>query len=139
MWSHSLASHSRTRAFPGAVLLGSAAGLGESFSGDGLGNHLLSGKLAAETITNALEKNDVSYAMLHEYETILNAHLENDISSAKQLHTLASFAPALDFTFAQAAQKPALRAHLTRAWLNEPKFPSNETVSTTAFLKLLFA
>ncbi len=138
-WSHALSTSPRTRAFPGALLVGSAAGLGESFSGDGLGNHLLSGKLAAETIVNALEKNDVSQAMLHEYETILNSHLQNDISSAKQLNTLTSFSPALDFIFSQAAQKPALRAQLTRAWLNENKSSSNENVSTTAFLKLLFA
>lgn len=138
-WSHSLSSSPRSRAFPGALLVGSAAGLGESFSSDGISNALLSGKLAAETITNALEKNDFSHAMLSEYEKNLSSHLENTISSSKQLHTLSSFAPALDFTFAQAAQKPALRDHLTRAWMNESKSPSNESVSTTAFLKLLFA
>ncbi len=135
-WTHSLVSHARARAFPGAVLIGSAAGLGESFSGDGLGNHLLSGKLAAETITKALEKNDFSHAFLQDYAVALTSHLENDISHAKQLHTLSSFAPALDFTFAQAAQKPALRHHLTRAWIAYRN--SNESVSALMFLKLLF-
>lgn len=137
-WTHALSTSSRSRAFPGALLVGSAAGLGESFSSDGMGNALLSGKLAAETITKALEKNDFSHAMMSEYETALNNHLHTDISSAKQLQTLSSFAPALDFTFAQAAQKPALRAHLTRAWTNE-KLSASETVSTAGFLKLLFA
>lgn len=139
-WSHSLSSSPRSRAFPGALLVGSAAGLGESFSSDGISNALLSGKLAAETITKALEKNDFSHAMLSDYEKILSSHLENTVSSAKHLHTLSSFAPALDFAFAQAAQKPALRDHLTRAWImDESKSPSSESVSTTAFLKLLFA
>lgn len=137
-WTHTLSTSKRARAFPGALLVGSAAGLGESFSSDGMSNALLSGKLAAETITKALEKNDFSHAMLSEYETALNNHLQNDISSAKQLHTLSSFAPALDFTFAQAAQKPALRAHLTRAWVDD-KRSTSETVSTAGFLKLLFA
>lgn len=135
-WSHALFSHSRTRAFPGAVLIGDAASLSDSFSSDGLGNQLLSGKLAADVIASALEKNDFSVQKLGEYEALLKTHLENDIAHAKNVQTLLTFSPALDFTFAQAAQKPALREHLARS-LNENA--TSPVVSPAGFLKLLFA
>jgi flavin-dependent dehydrogenase len=138
-WTLAVSSRDCSRAFPGAVLIGDAASLSDSFSNDGLSNQLLSGKLAAETILSALEKNDVSVQQLHEYENALKLHLENDIVHAQHVQTLTAFSPALDFTFAQAANKPALREHLTRAWVNETKTPANEHVSMTGFLKLLFA
>lgn len=135
-WTHALFSHTRARAFPGAVLIGDAASVFDSFSGDGLGNQLLSGKLAADVIASALEKNDFSVHKLSEYESLLKTHLNGELAHAQHVQTLSSFAPALDFAFAKAAQKPALREHFARS-LNENS-PS-PAVSSAGFLKLLFA
>lgn len=135
-WAHALFSHTRARAFPGALLIGDAASLFDSFSSDGLGNQLLSGKLAVDVIASALEKNDFSVQKLSEYESLLKTHLDSELVHAQHVQTLSSFAPALDFAFAKAAQKPALREHFARS-LNENS-PS-PAVSSAGFLKLLFA
>lgn len=134
-WTHTLSTHACKRSFPGALLVGDAASLSDSFSGDGLGNQLLSGKLASEVIMHAIEKNDFSALALSEYENQLKKYLENDLAHAQQVHTLASFSPALDFAFARAANRPALREHLTRSFVFEK--PLVEKMSPLSFAKLL--
>lgn len=135
-WSQTFFSHPRVRAFPGALLIGDAASLSDSFLSDGLSNQLFSGKLASEVISRALESNDFSAQKLVEYDSLLKTHLDGEVAHSQNMQTLLSFSPALDFTFAKAAQKPALREHLARS-LNETASPS--PISATGFLKLLFA
>ncbi|MBI4177001.1 MAG: NAD(P)/FAD-dependent oxidoreductase [Candidatus Aenigmarchaeota archaeon] len=67
-WNLPTGAQKRRRAGDGFVLVGDAASLIDPFTGEGIGNALLSGKLAAETISNAAGKKDFSYAALKGYE-----------------------------------------------------------------------
>lgn len=59
----------------GYVLVGDAASLIDPFSGEGIHNALISGKLAARTICKALELNDFSEKILYEYHDSLYKNL----------------------------------------------------------------
>ncbi len=63
------------RAFDGAVLAGDAARLVDSLTGEGIHNAVVSGKLAAEAVLNALDAGDVSRASLSGYEGRLEEEL----------------------------------------------------------------
>ncbi|MFH0971992.1 MAG: geranylgeranyl reductase family protein [Candidatus Micrarchaeota archaeon] len=67
-WNLPLGSAHRKVHGEGYVLLGDAASLIDPFSGEGIGNAMTSGKIAAAIIHKALLANDFSAKMLSEYE-----------------------------------------------------------------------
>lgn len=135
-WTQALSTCSRVRAFPGALLIGHAAGLGDFFSNDGITHAFISGKLAAETIMRALEKNDFSREMLSEYEKNISLYLESDSTHLKTMQTVSLLPQTLDFAFDKASQKPALREQLTQSFHEKN---TQQNISTMGLLKLLFA
>lgn len=67
-WPLNLASAKNTqRVYHGAVLLGDAASLIDPFSGEGIHNALISARIAAEVVHQALERGDVSPRALNAY------------------------------------------------------------------------
>ncbi len=80
-WNLPTGAQKRKRAGDGFVLVGDAASLIDPFTGEGIGNALTSGKLAAETIADAIEKNDFSYNSLKAYEDNINAALGNEFDT----------------------------------------------------------
>jgi flavin-dependent dehydrogenase len=135
-WTQALSTHSCARAFPGALVIGHAAGLSDLYACDDLSHSFMSGKFAAELVVRALEKNDFSKELLSEYEKKLLVYLENDSVHVKTWETVSLLPQTLDFTFDKASQKPALREHLVQT-LRENT--SSNAVSTIGLLKLLFA
>ena len=56
------------RAGDGVLLVGDAAGLVDPLRGEGIRNALVSARIAADVASDALRRNDASYAVLAEYE-----------------------------------------------------------------------
>ncbi|HEU4929193.1 MAG TPA: geranylgeranyl reductase family protein [Candidatus Krumholzibacteria bacterium] len=67
--------HSTPRAFDGAVLVGDAARLVDALTGEGIHNAVMSGKLAADAVAQALDAGDVSRVWLSAYERRLEDEL----------------------------------------------------------------
>lgn len=78
-WSLPFGSKKRSLAFPGAILIGDAAGLIDPMSGEGIENAVRSGVCAAENILLALEANDVSLSSLQRYEMALERILRPEL------------------------------------------------------------
>ncbi|MFH0890254.1 MAG: NAD(P)/FAD-dependent oxidoreductase, partial [Candidatus Aenigmatarchaeota archaeon] len=81
-WNLPTGAQKRKRAGDGFILVGDAASLIDPFTGEGIGNALTSGKLAAETIADAIGKNDFSYRSLGAYEEKINATFGNEFAAS---------------------------------------------------------
>ncbi len=77
-WNLPTGAQKRKRAGDGFILVGDAASLIIPFTGEGIGNALLSGKLAANTISNAIAKNDFSYRTMEEYEKSVESEMNDE-------------------------------------------------------------
>ncbi len=87
-WNLPLGSKHRTAHGEGFVLLGDAAGLIDPFSGEGIGNAMASGKIAAATIHKALTSNDFSAKLLGEYETNVWQLLGRELKNSNRMQKL---------------------------------------------------
>lgn len=70
-WSLPFGSKRRKVHSDNVLLVGDAAGLVDPFSGEGIGNALLSGRLAAQVADEALAAKDTSASFLAKYEELL--------------------------------------------------------------------
>ena len=76
IWQLNFGSQKRLQhAYDGALLVGDAAGFINPLTGGGIENALISGCLAADTISKALHTRDTSREVLHEYEQRCNEEM----------------------------------------------------------------
>ncbi len=136
-WTLPFGSHRRKIAHAHAVLIGDAAALVDPFTGEGIGNAMVSGQLAAETILDALEKNDFSEQCLSAYETKVWKTLGLDLESSTKLQRWVRFKPLLNMCFAKASTNPKVAAALSAALFDEN--PKKDLANPLNILKLLLS
>ncbi|MBI3587781.1 NAD(P)/FAD-dependent oxidoreductase [Candidatus Micrarchaeota archaeon] len=69
----------------GWVLIGDAASLVDPFTGEGIGNALVSGKLAASAINEACSRNDFTESQLSGYEKVMRAEFDPELQTSYKL------------------------------------------------------
>ena len=87
-WSLPFGSKKRPIAFPGAVLLGDAAGLIDPMSGEGIENAVRSSQCAAPILLKALVANDFSKPFLLQYERALEKLLRPELRQSYWIQKL---------------------------------------------------
>ncbi|MEZ5016294.1 MAG: NAD(P)/FAD-dependent oxidoreductase [Flavipsychrobacter sp.] len=91
------------------VLVGDAASLIDPFSGEGIGNALYSGMLAAEAIVKATEANDYSRATLEkEYDAVVYKRLGDEFKISATLQRLCRFPWLFNFVVNKAKKSKSL-------------------------------
>lgn len=136
-WMLPFGSHRRKAHYNGAVLLGDAAGLIDPFSGEGVGNGMLSAREAARVIEKALKANDVSERVLKEYEDALWAELGPELQQSYRLQKLGRNTFLLNLVIDKAARSQQIRETLSGMLVNEEA--RKEFNNPLFYLKLLFA
>lgn len=97
-WPLTLGAQPHVRyAWAGALLIGDAAGFTNPLTGAGIHNALASAQLASEVIQQALQRHDLSYAMLRLYEQRCAAAFTAKLRRAHRLETLTTFPFIIDF------------------------------------------
>ena len=82
------------------MLIGDAASLSNPISGTGMGNAVLSGKLAAEQVERCFKSNDFSQTSMKQYdEAIQKAIIDELMSSFKAQRILGRMPFLLDIVF----------------------------------------
>ena len=94
-WNLPIASHHRKCYGNGFMLLGDAASLIDPLSGEGVGNAMISAKLAAEVTVEALSKGDFSEGFLKEYDRRLWEKIGDEIKTSYKIQKLGKKFPFL--------------------------------------------
>ncbi len=92
-WNLPIASYHRKCYGNGFMLLGDAASLIDPLSGEGVGNAMISGKIAAQVAVEALQKNDLGEAAMKKYDTLLWDMIGKEIKDNRRIQVLAKKFP----------------------------------------------
>lgn len=79
------------------LLLGDAASLIDPFSGEGIGNAIRSGRIAAEIIIAAFTNNNFSAAFLKRYDQEIYKRMWLEFMISKQMQKLSNYSKAFDY------------------------------------------
>ena len=94
-WNLPIASHHRKCYGTGFLLIGDAASLIDPLSGEGIGNAMISGKIAAQIAVEAIAKNDFSEKFLKKYDKVLWDTIGPEIKANYRLQRLGKKFPFL--------------------------------------------
>ena len=108
-WLLPLGSKHRPIAGDGWMLVGDAAALIDPFSGEGIGNAMVSGRLAAAQATKALAAKDLSKAALQGYEQAVRAELDRELQMSYKLQKLGRHTWLLNFVLRRASRSRRVR------------------------------
>lgn len=102
---------SRRREISGAgyFLCGDAASLIDPFTGEGIGNAMISGRLAAIRASEALEENRRDAAFFQEYDRRVYRQLGDELRLSYQLQRLAAYPRLFNFVVRKASRNPVLK------------------------------
>lgn len=104
-----LGSQKRKLTADNVILLGDAAALIDPFTGEGIGNAMISGMLAAEQIEQSLAKNDFSSQELENYDNKLYKRLGSELKLSKQMQELSRYPWLFNFVVNKARKNKELQ------------------------------
>ncbi|MBI5225631.1 geranylgeranyl reductase family protein [Candidatus Micrarchaeota archaeon] len=136
-WTLPFGSHHRKAYGNGFVLVGDAASLIDPFTGEGIGNAMTSGLIAAQVITEALKNGDVSEAGLKAYDDKLWAEIGPELKTSYDLQRFGRHKFLLNFVVGKAASSQKVREHISGMLGNEEA--KKEFTGPLFYLKLLMS
>ncbi len=107
-WRLPLGSVKRSISGDRFLLTGDAGALIDPFTGEGIGNALLSGKMAALTLTKAYAKNDFSADVLGEYDVNLYHKLWHELRVSYKIQQLVHMPWLFNFVITRVQNSPSL-------------------------------
>ena len=112
---HSTFNIKNRRVFNGVLLIGDAGGWADPLTGGGICNSMISGKIAADVIHKAIEKDDYSTKTLIKYEKKCKKFISKELRRNLMLHKIFVSMP---YGFLDGFIKYANRSKLSGALLN---------------------
>ncbi len=104
-----LGSRKRSLSGDGYFLVGDAASLIDPFTGEGIGNAMISGKWAASRAAECLLANRTDAAFTAEYDRKVYRQLGDELMLSYQLQRLASYPRLFNFVVRKASRNPVMR------------------------------
>ena len=136
-WSLPLGSKRRIIHADNALLVGDAAGLVDPFSGEGIGNAMFSGRLAAQVADEALAAGDTGEKFLFRYQERLWAAIGGELDISYKMQQLGRMHWLLDMVVGKAARSGKAREAIAGTFTNEEA--KQGYASPLFYLKLLFS
>ncbi|MDP6532860.1 MAG: NAD(P)/FAD-dependent oxidoreductase, partial [Candidatus Marinimicrobia bacterium] len=136
-WNLPLGSIRRMNHGDGFMLLGDAAGLVDPFTGEGIGNALVSGKIAVETAKKAKDQQSYGSSVLSEYDTRLWDEIGPELNVSYKLQKLARSRFLLNFVINRATRNEKVRNIIAGMLANE--IPRKDLANPLFYLKILFS
>ncbi len=134
-WNLPVASYHKKCYGNGFLLLGDAASLIDPLSGEGVGNAMISGRVAAQVVAEALQKNDFSENFLKKYDTELWKIISDEVKASYRLQKIGKMFPHLINKLVEmAGTDPKFRAELEKRL---PYSGGKTEMGTPDFLKML--
>ncbi|MFN8165862.1 MAG: geranylgeranyl reductase family protein [Bacteroidia bacterium] len=112
-WGLPLGSSRRNLSGNNFLLTGDAGSLIDPFTGEGIGNAMLSGKIASEIIREALEANRFDESLLKKYDEQIYHALGKELNLSYRMQKLATRKWLFNFVVNKALKNAALREMIT--------------------------
>jgi geranylgeranyl reductase family protein len=135
-WNLPVGSKRRKVHGDGFVLLGDAAGLIDPFSGEGIGNGMCSGKIAAEVLAEVCANNEYGAKSLQMYESRLWQRLGDELKTSYILQQIGRFHPLLNLVVDRAAKHEEVRNWISTIMAGDAAKQALKSPMT--YLQLLF-
>ncbi len=135
-WGLPLGSKKRKLSGNRFLLTGDAASLIDPFTGEGIGNAMVSGLVASRTIKNAIDANDFSAPFLQQYDVAVYKKLWAELKLSHYLQVLSSKPRLFNFVIGKASRSKELRETISCMFENvdiRKKF-----MNPLFYLKILF-
>ncbi len=136
-WNLPLGRIQRKNYGDGFMLLGDAAGLIDPFTGEGIGNAMVSSKYAMQIAAKAIKMNDYSKAVLSEYDKLLWAEIGKELKTSSKLQDLAKYSFLLNFVINRAARNKEVQDIISGMLTNE--IPKDKLSNPMFYFKILFS
>lgn len=136
-WRLPFGSYKRQLAGDGWMLVGDAASLVDPFSGEGVGNATLSGRLAAVEAIDALKNSDFGRKRLEAYEHKLWEELGGEIDTSYKMQQVGRITWIIDKIVQKAQSKPEIRELISASLSNEET--KKKFKNPLFYLKILFS
>ncbi len=117
-WGLPLGSEKGPRSGDHFLLCGDAGALIDPFTGEGIGNALLSGRLASTQAAKALQANNFSASFLAGYDSELNARLRDELRISYSLQRLAARPWLFNFVLRKVSRSRFLQQTITGMFSN---------------------
>ncbi len=135
-WDLPLGSKRRRMYGNGWMLAGDAAGLIDPFTGEGVGEAMHSGKMAAHAAKEAIDAGDVSESFLKRYDDRFWEYLGPELMLSHKLQKIGRKKWLLNWVLGKAARSPYVREQISGMLANV--IPKKTLASPLFYLKLLF-
>ena len=136
-WNLPFGSIKRENHGNGFLLLGDAAGLVDPFTGEGIGNAMVSGRIASEIALKAKEVHNYTKEYLKTYDQNLWGYLGSELNTSTKLLKLARSKFLLNFVIDRAARNKKVRDIISGMLANE--IPRSELSNPLFYLKIIFS
>lgn len=117
-WGLPLGSVKRKLSGNNFMLLGDAAWLIDPFTGEGIGNAILSGKIAAKWAVKSIESSDYSAALLKKYDHEVYDQLEDELKLSYRMQKLSSIKWLFNLLINKATGSKELQKTMTLMYTN---------------------
>ncbi len=117
-WSLPVGSKRRKCHGNGFVLIGDAASLIDPFTGEGIGNALMSAKIACEYILKAFERNDFSENIFKEYDDALWKEVGPELQNSYKLQKLGKHVFLLNLIIDRAKKSKTVQEAISNSMIN---------------------
>jgi len=136
-WNLPMGSIHRKNYGDGYMLLGDAAGLIDSFTGEGIGNAMVAAKYAISVAKKAKESGDYSGNMLKTYDELLWNEIGKELRTSTKLQSLSRSSFLLNFVIKRAARNEEVQEIISGMLSKE--IPKDELSSPLFYFKILFS
>ena len=136
-WSLPLGRKSRPNCGAGYMLLGDAAGLIDPFTGEGIGNAIVSAKYAIKVALKAIEENNFERSYISKYNNLVWSNLGPELRTSARLQDLARYRMLLNLVISKAANKTEIQNIISGMLVNE--VPKEKLSNPLFYLKLLLS
>lgn len=136
-WGLPLGSRPRTMAGDGWMLIGDAASLIDPFTGEGIGNAMVSAEKAAEWARRAAESGHASAELLAGYERAVWSYLGNELRLSHAMQRLGRWKWLLNLVVKKASRSPEVADAVSMMFDDESE--RQKLLSPLFYLRLLVA
>ncbi|MCA0268098.1 MAG: geranylgeranyl reductase family protein [Bacteroidetes bacterium] len=136
-WGLPLGSKGRPLSGDGWLLVGDAGSLIDPFSGEGIGNAMISGEMAANWIGKALDADDFSPSFFKGYDADVLAYLGTEFRLSRMMQQLGRWKWLLNFVIDRASKSKTVAAAISAMFADENE--RAKFANPLFYLKLAFA